>query len=336
MPSDPVVSVFVRVRDESEALQATLDNLARQRFDGDMEVVVLDNESRDGSPEVALRSGARVFSLPRSLFGYGRALNLGVELCRGTVVVLLSAHSVPQDADWLAQFVAPLLADPAIGAAFCRQVPHGPVSRLELRRFRYFPGRSTVLDGKEFLEGCRQGKDPYELAVFSNSAAAVRRDAALADPFRDLLYAEDRAFAVDHLARGGKIVYVHEAVVSYERVSTWKGSYHVGRRAQVSRRLIRELAAIHSGRRFDSGPDTINRLLRATAVVPGLLIQLVGAATERRGTRRRAATFILQSTGSTLGLAVGAITWRRHVETLVPDAEMLEEARRRCRPLTLV
>lgn len=326
--------MFVRVRDESVALRAVLDNLARQRFDGGLEVVVLDNESRDDSADVARRAGARVFTLPRELFGYGRALNLGVELCRGRIVVLLSAHSVPQDAEWLARFVAPLLADTSIGAAFCRQVPHGVVSRLERRRFRVFPDASTLVDQERFLEGCRAGEDPYELAVFSNSAAAIRKDAARVDPFRDLLYAEDRAFAVDHLSRGGKVAYVHDAVVSYERRSTWKGAYHVARRAQVSRRLIRELAATYSGRRFDSTADTVNRVVRAAAILPGVFVRLAGALTEPRGVRRRAATFALRSTGSTLGLAVGALTWRRYVRTLMPDNELLEEARRRCRPLT--
>ena len=334
MLDDPLVSVFVRVRDESRALAEVLEHLASQCFTGGMEVVVLDNESVDGSADIALRAGARVFTLPRSLFAYGRALNLGIELCRGRIVVLLSAHSVPQDEHWLTRFVAPLLADPTIGAAYCRQVPHGPVGRLELRRFAAFGRADTVLDRDEFLRRCLGGEDPYELARFSNSAAAVRRDAALADPFRDLLYAEDRAFAVDHLISGGKVAYVHEAVVSYERRSTWKGAYHVARRAQVSKRLIRELAATYTGHRFDNTPDTVNRLARAALVLPGLLVRLAGVLREPADLRRRAAVFAARSTGSTLGLAVGALTWRRHIETLVPDADILEEARRQCRLLT--
>jgi rhamnosyltransferase len=332
MEHEPLVSVFVRVRDESRALREVLERLAGQRFAGGMEVVVLDNESTDGSDDVARRAGARVFTLPRSLFAYGRALNLGIELSRGRIVVLLSAHSVPRDEHWLTRFIAPLLADPAIGAAYCRQVPRGPISRLELRRFAAFPRASAVLSREEFLHASMRGDDPYELARFSNSASAVCRPAALANPFRDLPYAEDRAFAVDHLMSGGKVAYVHDAVVSYERRATWKAAYHVARRAQVSKRLIRELAAIYTGRRFDSTPDTANRLARTIVVLPWLLIRLAATLLEPSGLRRRAAVFAFRSTGSTIGLAVGALTWNRHVETLVPDAALLEEARRQCRP----
>lgn len=334
MGDEPLVSVFIRVRDEAHALAEVLDHLSRQHFDGDTEVVVLDNESTDDSAQVALAAGARVFTLPRALFGYGRALNLGVELCRGQIVILLSAHSIPQDECWMTHFVAPLLADSDVGAAYCRQVPYGTVSRLERRRFACFPNASRTVRHDRMMTLCHGGADPYVVAQFSNSAAALRRESALANPFRDLPYAEDRAFAVDHLMGGGAIAYVHEAVVSYERSTTWKSAYDVARRAQVSKRLIRELAATYTGHRFNNASDTTNRVLRAAAVVPGLLMRLLATTRDPRGVRRRAVRFALRSTGSTLGLAVGALTWRRYVETLVPDIDMFEEARSRCRPLT--
>ena len=91
--TEPVVSVFIRVRDEAAALQEVMRALAEQIIDATIEIVVLDNESDDESAQVALAAGARVFSLPRQYFGYGRALNLGAAVCRGEIIVLLSAHS---------------------------------------------------------------------------------------------------------------------------------------------------------------------------------------------------------------------------------------------------
>lgn len=335
MGGETLVSVFIRVRNEADALAEVLDHLAHQNFNDGVEVVVLDNESTDGSAEIALAAGARVFTLPRALFGYGRALNLGVDLCRGQIVILLSAHSIPLDEHWLSRFVAPMLNDSRIGAAYCRQVPYGTVSRLERHRFACFPEANYVVNHHRFLALCHAGVDPYTVAQFSNSAAALRRESATANPFRDLPYAEDRAFAVDHLMHGGSIAYVHEAVVSYERSMTWKSAYHVARRAQISKRLIRELAATYTGRRFSSTLDTTNRVLRAAAVGLGLLTRLLHATIkEQPGVRRRAARFAMRSTGATLGLAVGALTWRQHVETLVPDRDLFEEAQRQCRPFS--
>src|ERR1700719_2268664 len=89
--TQPLVSVLIRVHNEEPAL--------RRLF----EFLVIDNESKDESAEVAKRMGARVFTFPRSLFSYGRAINVGVRLCCGDLIVLLSAHSWPQGDDWLSR-----------------------------------------------------------------------------------------------------------------------------------------------------------------------------------------------------------------------------------------
>ncbi|MFD7707536.1 glycosyltransferase [Streptomyces sp. NPDC059786] len=329
---EPTVSIFIRNRDEAVALQHAIASLRKQKIDGTMEIVVLDNESTDDSPQIAAEGSARVFTLPRELFGYGRALNLGVELCRGEIVVLLSSHSIPQNEHWLAELIRPIQENDSVGAAFCHQIPPTRVSTLEKQRFACFPGQSQILDRDRFLALCEEGADPYEVAVFSNSACAVRRKDALAQPFRDLLYAEDRAFAVDLVMTGRSVAFVRQAVVSYERSMTWKSAYAVGYRAQVSKCLIRELAATYSGIRYGMGRERISRLLRAGGVILTLLLRLALSLGEPRGLKRRSALYAYRATGATLGLAKGVLYWRRHVETLSCDGLQLQEARRRCTP----
>jgi glycosyltransferase involved in cell wall biosynthesis len=332
--TEPLVSVFIRVRDEAAALQDVLQALAEQVIDAATEIVVLDNESEDDSAKVALAAGARVFSLPRQCFGYGRALNLGVALCRGEIMVLLSAHSIPQSASWLAELVAPIMGGAAT-AAFCRQVPVPPVSRLELRRFKCFPESDVLLDRATFLTLCHEGRDPYEVGIFSNSACAIERDVVEKLPFRDLPYAEDRCFAVDSLMAHGRIKYLSGPAVSYHRPATWRSVYRIGYRAQVSKRLIRELAATYTGRRYDSRRETLSRLTRCALVVPGAIFRVTLCAREPRGTRRQAVGFVLKSTGSTMGLAKGTLLWRRHSESLSVDTAGYQSARQHCHELTL-
>ncbi len=331
--TEPEVSVFIRVRDEGAALSEVLAALGRQQLDAATEIVVLDNESADDTVAVALQHGARVFSLPRAHFGYGRALNLGVMLCRGAIIVVLSSHSVPCSRDWLAELIAPLRAGTA-DAAFCRQVPGPGATRLERYRFRYFPEASRIIGPDDFLARCSRGGDPYETAVFSNSACAVNRQAALSLPFRDLPYAEDRSFAIDCFMTGRKIAYVSGCSVEYERPATWQSAYHVARRAQISKRLIRELAATYTGIRFASWPDQASRLARAVLVAPGLMIKLMLSLREPRGRRLRSAGFAWISTGGTLGLAQGTVGWRDQAGRLSCDVAALQEARDHCREIT--
>lgn len=128
--TQPLVSVLIRVRNEEPALRRLFECLRIQRLDRPFEVVVIDNESEDESAAVARRMGARVFTFPRSLFGYGRAINAGVGLCRGDLIVLLSAHSWPQGDDWLSRMVH-CVEDGGVAAAYCKQFADGKVCPQE-------------------------------------------------------------------------------------------------------------------------------------------------------------------------------------------------------------
>lgn len=61
-----------------------LDYMREAGIDG--EVIVADNGSDDGSPEIAARAGARVVHVPAK--GYGSALLAGIEASRGTYVIM--------------------------------------------------------------------------------------------------------------------------------------------------------------------------------------------------------------------------------------------------------
>src|SRR5947209_18637126 len=99
-PTQSLVSVLIRVLNEEHALRHLFECLRIQKLHRPFEVVVIDNESDDGSAKVARAMGARGFTLSRSLFGYGRAINVGVTQCRGDLSVLLSSQSWPQGDGW--------------------------------------------------------------------------------------------------------------------------------------------------------------------------------------------------------------------------------------------
>ena len=174
------------------ALRRLLECLRLQELDRPFEVVVIDNESDDESAKVARTMGARVFTFPRPHFGYGRAINFGVKLCRGELIVLLSAHSWPQGDDWLSRMVNAVEGG-AVAAAYCRQRADGKVCQQEKTRFKVFAQHDYKLDKESLLQRCKSGEDVYKICCFSNAAAIVRREVALRFPFRDLPFAEDRA-----------------------------------------------------------------------------------------------------------------------------------------------
>ncbi|GGK56100.1 glycosyltransferase family 2 protein [Ornithinimicrobium pekingense] len=91
------VSVVIPVRDDARLLERCLDALARQTV-APLEVVVVDNGSRDDSAAVARARGARVVEEPR--VGIPAAAATGYDAAVGAVIARLDADSLPPP-DWV-------------------------------------------------------------------------------------------------------------------------------------------------------------------------------------------------------------------------------------------
>jgi len=108
MPSP--VAFIIPALNEEEALALMLDGL-RAALDAaacaDADIVVVDNGSRDATPEVARKHGARVVSEPRR--GYGQACLAGIAgLSAGTnIVVFLDADGSDDPKD-LVRLIVPV------------------------------------------------------------------------------------------------------------------------------------------------------------------------------------------------------------------------------------
>jgi glycosyltransferase involved in cell wall biosynthesis len=108
-PEGPQVSVILPCLNEAETLEVcvgkALGTLRRLGLRG--EVIVIDNGSTDGSPEIAARCGARVVHETRR--GYGSALMRGAEEARAPFIIMADADD-SYDLTDLERFVAGLAA----------------------------------------------------------------------------------------------------------------------------------------------------------------------------------------------------------------------------------
>lgn len=114
----PLVSVVLPCLNEAGSIalvvRLALDTLATNGIDG--EVVVADNGSSDGSPDLARAAGARVVDVP--LRGYGAALTGGFAAARGEICVMGDADAT-YPFELLARLVEPIArgeADMVIGS----------------------------------------------------------------------------------------------------------------------------------------------------------------------------------------------------------------------------
>ena len=204
------VSVVVPVKDGARYLDELLEAVADQRIDAEVEVLVVDSGSRDGSVAIARSRGARVVEIAPAEFGHGRTRNLAAEHAAGEAVVFLTQDAAPAGDDWLASLVAPLDGDARVGMAFGPHLPRPDTSATIARELSEFFGAFT--DRELRLDDHPQPGDPAS-GFFSNVNSAVLRACWEQVRFRDVAYAEDQAFARDAMAAGWRKAYVPRAGV---------------------------------------------------------------------------------------------------------------------------
>jgi rhamnosyltransferase len=108
MDSGVYLSVVIRARNEAQYLRQVLKALESQQCNFQWEIIVVDNESDDETVELCKAYKARIISIRRDEFTYGRALNLGISNARGKLVLLCSAHSVPIGSHFFESAVTPV------------------------------------------------------------------------------------------------------------------------------------------------------------------------------------------------------------------------------------
>lgn len=86
-------SVVIRVKNEVEPLRLVLGVLRAHYQDDIQEIIIVDNNSTDGTLELAREHTCVITTI--SDFSYGGAINLGISKASSNHILLLSAHSLP-------------------------------------------------------------------------------------------------------------------------------------------------------------------------------------------------------------------------------------------------
>lgn len=92
------VSVLIRNKNQKDSLKFLLKNLNNRYKEDIDEIIVIDNESTDGSIQIAEEMGAKVVTIVD--FGYGSSANLAATSASHEIVVMFSAHSFPVSQDF--------------------------------------------------------------------------------------------------------------------------------------------------------------------------------------------------------------------------------------------
>jgi hypothetical protein len=224
------LSVVVVSWNVKALLAGCLDSLYQQGPD-DLEVLVIDNASTDGTPAMLSESypQVRVLESQRNL-GFGAANNLGIRQCRGQYVLLLNPDTVLKPGA-IAALLGFLQAHPAAGAVGPKILnPDGslqyscspaPTLQSEASRLLHLPGMRP--DGYYPMEGWDQ-QQPHRTQVLLGACLLLPRQALEQVGGFDeeyFMYSEEVDLCY-RLAQAGWELYWHPAaqVVHYGGQST--------------------------------------------------------------------------------------------------------------------
>jgi len=297
-----IATVGIPVRNGGALFERALAGIRGQRLDAEIELLVVDSGSSDGTVACARAYGARVIEIPPAEFGHGRTRNLIMAQASGSHVAVTTADAEPASADWLALLLGGFeqAADVAlVYGPYTARPDAPPAVRLELERWF-----GSIPAGVERLAPAERSGPATALmgrrGFFSDVNACILRSAWEQVPYRDVSYAEDRGLALDMLRAGFAKVYEPSAAVvhshdytllqhfgrSFDEARGIREVYGWREPASPRRVLLAVRGEVGQLRRDGAGPRTqlraaAQRLLRVAGAIAGSRADRLGAGLQR-------------------------------------------------------
>lgn len=215
--SAPSVSVVIPAKNGRPTVAGCLDGVLAQDYDGEVDVLVVDSGSTDGTlDDIAARPSVRLHRIHPLAFDHGDTRNLGAGLTSGELIVFLVQDAEPVGPHWLSSLVRHF-EDPEVAGVFSRILPRpdaGPLVKKGCEGDLCFGTERTIVNRRD--EPDWERLDPHTLRVrcnFNDVSSCVRRSVWERMPLQKGMFGEDIKFARAALEAGWTIVFEPESEV---------------------------------------------------------------------------------------------------------------------------
>ena len=201
-----MVDVVVRAHNDMDLIEETLRGIRQQTLE--CRILVMDNESTDGTTDVARTIADQVINIPAGTYIPGAVLNRAMKATSSDRVVFLNSDCTPVDQLWLETLLAGFDQDD-VAAVFSQQLP-----RPDCRPLFCKDTRDTFGDGSQ-QAGWRH--------CFSMASSAIQRSVWEEMDFNEAIqYSEDIEWTWRARQRGYTIRYCPESKVYHSHNYTLK------------------------------------------------------------------------------------------------------------------
>lgn len=226
--SEPgLVSVVIPNWNGKRFLAGCLDSLAKQTYPH-LEVIIVDNGSRDGSLELLRKDYPWVLlACFQSNTGFSVAVNRGISESSGEFIALMNNDTVA-DPDWIFELVKAMSERPEVGSCGCKMLAYDNPKLLDGAGDGYRRGGLPGRIGHRELD-CGQFDNPRYILGACGGAALYRRtlfdDIGLFDDDY-FAYLEDVDLGLRAQSAGYKCFYVPTAIIYHLGCGTTGSGYH--------------------------------------------------------------------------------------------------------------
>ena len=216
-------SIVIRAYNEEKYIGRLLEGIRQQTLK-DVEIILVDSGSTDGTISIAQSFEARIVRIPSSEFTFGRSLNAGIQTATRELIVIASAHVYPVYPDWLAALLYPFQNE-NVALTYGKQ--RGPETAQFSEQQIYHQWYPDV-------------SKPRQSTAFCNNAnAAIRKSLWQQNPYDETLTGlEDLAWGKWAKEKGYDIAYVAEAEIVHVHNETLEAVFNRYRREAMAFKRI--------------------------------------------------------------------------------------------------
>ena len=216
-------SIVIRAYNEEKHIGRLLEGI-RQQTVKDVEIILVDSGSTDGTVSIAEAFGARLMRISSAEFTFGRSLNFGVQAAKREFIVIASAHVYPVYPDWIESLLRSF-EDDRVALTYGKQRGPDDAKYSEQQIYhQWYPDAS---------------KPNQPTAFCNNASAAIRKSLWEKNKYDETLTGlEDVAWGKWAKEQGYKIAYVAEAEIIHIHNETPRGVYNRYRREAMALRKI--------------------------------------------------------------------------------------------------
>lgn len=230
------ISVIIPTYQAAVYLPGLMGSLKGQSLfrnpDYQVEILVVDSSSSDGSLKLAESLGAKTLSVPKEAFDHGGTRSFAGKLTKADILIYMTQDALPSGLDSLENLIKPFfIPNPPqkTGAVYGRQLPYSDASLFSAH------SRGFIYPDKSFVRSYSD-RDKYQIktAFLSNAFSAYSREAMEEIGwFKDNLISTEDTYAGAKMQLAGyRLAYAANAAVihshNYTVMQEFKRYFDIG------------------------------------------------------------------------------------------------------------